>query len=189
MIITISGKPGAGKSTIGHLLAEKLKYKYYDIGQVRRKMAEDMGLTLHELNELGEKDHSTDTIPDRFAEDIGQKNQDAVVVGRTSFHFIPHSFKVFLDVHPEKAAHRIIKHNRKGEEYKGILHAIEKIRKRQDSDAKRFKEYYKLDVFDLSQYDYVIDTTDLTKEQVVDKIIKKANSIIKKKSDSFIKEH
>ena len=60
MKITISGTPGSGKSTIGKLVSKKLKLKYYDVGNMRRKMAKDMGLTIQEFNKLGEKKSFTD---------------------------------------------------------------------------------------------------------------------------------
>ena len=38
MIITISGLPGSGKSTIGKMLAKKLGYKFYSMGDLRGKI-------------------------------------------------------------------------------------------------------------------------------------------------------
>ena len=39
MIISISGFPGSGKSTIAKLLAEKLKWPRYYMGGLRREAA------------------------------------------------------------------------------------------------------------------------------------------------------
>ncbi len=43
MIITITGNPDSGKSTLGKKLAKKLGYKRYYIGQIRRDEAKKNG--------------------------------------------------------------------------------------------------------------------------------------------------
>ena len=42
----------------------------------------------------------------------------------------------------------------------------------------RFKKYYDVDFLDKKNYDLVIDTTDLTPEEIVDKILEKINAQI-----------
>ncbi|MBU4283542.1 MAG: cytidylate kinase family protein [Nanoarchaeota archaeon] len=173
MIITISGTIGSGKSSVGILVAKKLGFKYYCIGDLRREMAKKRGISIWELNKLGEEDPSTDLEPDKFAEEKGKKEDNFVMVGRTSFHFIPHSVKIFLDVAPEVGAKRIFNHQRNEEKYKDLKQAIKKANERHKSDDKRYKKYYNLDVFGMSNYDFVIDTTNLTIEQAAEKIIEK----------------
>ena len=46
MIITISGKPGSGKSTVAKEAAKKLKLKYYCIGDFQRKIARKKSISL-----------------------------------------------------------------------------------------------------------------------------------------------
>ena len=173
MIITISGAVGSGKSSVGVLVAKKLGFKYYCIGDLRRDMAKKRGISLAELNKLGEKDSSTDLEPDKFAEEKGKKEDNFVMVGRTSFYFIPKSVKIFLDVDLKIGAERVLNHSRNDEKYKNLNEAIEKIRMRLESDGVRYRKYYNLDIFDKKNYDYVIDTTNLTIKDVVDKIIEK----------------
>lgn len=173
MIITISGTIGSGKSSVGILVAKKLGFKYYCIGDLRREMAKKRGISIWELNKLGEKDPSTDLEPDKFAEEKGRTENNFVMVGRTSFHFIPKSIKIFLDVEPKIGAERVLNHNRNNEKYKNLDEAIEKIRIRRESDDARYRKYYNLNIFDKKNYDYVINTTNLTIKEVVDKIIEK----------------
>ena len=173
MIITISGTVGSGKSSVGILIAKKLGFKYYCIGDLRREMAKKRGISLAELNKLGEKDPSTDTEPDKFAEEKGKTEDNFVMVGRTSFHFIPKSVKIFLYVDTKTGAERVLNHSRNDEKYKNLNEAIEKIRMRLESDDARYRKYYNLDVFDKKNYDYIIDTTNLTIKKVVDGIIEK----------------
>ena len=55
MKITLSGKAGSGKTTLAKRLAKKLDYKQYSIGDLRGKMDQERGLTIDELNKIGEK--------------------------------------------------------------------------------------------------------------------------------------
>ena len=96
MIITISGQAGSGKSTVASLVSKALHFKHYSIGDMRRKMAEERGLTLTQLNKLGETQDFTDREVDDFQRRIGQEEDDFAIDGRTSWYFIPHSIAIYL---------------------------------------------------------------------------------------------
>ena len=163
MIITINGLPGAGKSTLARYLAKKFKLKYYSIGQIRREIALKKGLTIDELNKLGEKDPSTDKPIDNFQKNLA--NEDNIIVdGRLSWHFIPKSIKIFLKVDMRKGAERIMKAKRKSERpYKSLNDAIKEIKQRIKSDKKRNKKYYNINnIYNIKNYDIIIDTTNLS---------------------------
>ncbi len=96
LIISISGKAGSGKSTVSRLLAKNLGFRHYSMGDLRRKMAAGRGMTLAELNSLGEKEGFTDREVDEYQKKLGIKETNFVIDGRTSFHFIPHSVKYTL---------------------------------------------------------------------------------------------
>lgn len=118
-IITIAGKPGSGKSTTGKLLAQRLGYTHTSTGDFMRTMAKERGMTLDELTKLSETDATIDTILDEHNVEIGQ-GTNIVIDSRLGFHFIPDSFKVFLDIDHRVAAERIFKnmhdnHHRKNE--------------------------------------------------------------------------
>ncbi len=176
MIITISGKPGTGKTTVARILADRLKWKEYDIGQIRREIAKKKGMTIHEYNKLGETDPSTDKEVDEYQRKLG-KTDNFVIQGRTSFLFIPHSLKIYLDVEDSVGAERIWKDykNSPKERNEGTYHSIEQvkqsIRERIASDKKRYRKYYNIDCYDTSHYDLVIDTTKKVPEETVDEII------------------
>ena len=173
MIITISGMPGSGKTTVAKLLAKKLRMKFYSIGDLRGRMAMERGLTLEQLNEIGMKEAWTDREADEYQKKLAEKENDFVIESRLGFHFIPHSIKIFLDVDMVTGARRIFKDQRPDERKKNTLEdAIVAIKKRTESDKKRYKKYYNIDFMDKSHYDMVIDTTRLAPEQVTEKIIK-----------------
>ncbi|HLD33742.1 MAG TPA: cytidylate kinase family protein [Candidatus Nanoarchaeia archaeon] len=177
MIISISGKPGAGKTTVANILAKKLHYKSYYMGGIRRELAKKHGMTLEEYNKFGESDPSTDKEVDEYQKKLGKTEDNFVIQGRTSFKFIPHSFKVYLDVDDAVAAERIwedIQQNpeQRNEASTSLADVKKNFKKRMLSDKKRYLKYYGFDCYDTKHYDVVINTTDKTPEEVVGEIIR-----------------
>ncbi len=171
MKIVISGMHGSGKDTIADLLAKKLKIKRYSVGAFRRKMAEERGITLAELNKIGEKEQFTDKEADDWQTKIGKNEDNFIIDGRISFHFIPDSIKIFLKVSPEEGARRIMNANREGEKMENIKQAIEMWNERMISDTARYKKYYNLNPFEEKYYDFVLDTTNLEIKEVFSKVM------------------
>ncbi|MCJ7816247.1 MAG: cytidylate kinase family protein [Candidatus Aenigmarchaeota archaeon] len=171
MIITIHGQAGSGKSSISKLLASRLKYRHYSIGDLRREIAKKHGITLAQLNRLGETEDWTDREPDKLQEELGKNQDDFVIDGRTCFHFIPHSFKVYLHAGLEVRARRVFRDERKAESFRSIKDAEKALVARERSDIHRYKKYYRLDITDMKHYDLVIDTTKLSKKQIVERIM------------------
>lgn len=166
MIITISGMPGSGKTSAAKLIAERLGMPFYSVGGLRGKMALDRGITIDELNKLGESDRSTDALADDYQRELGAKEDHFVIEGRLSWYFIPHSIKIFLTCDSAEAAHRIFLARRQASEGRGDepLYATEadaaaQISQRIASDVRRYQTHYGLDYQDPSHYDLVIDTT------------------------------
>jgi len=172
MIITISGQAGSGKSTAAKLLAKKLRMKHYSVGDLRRKMALERGMTLAQLNRLGEKEIFTDKEADDYQRELGRKEDNFVIDGRLSFHFIPHSVKIFLTADLKVRTKRVFSDERKTEKFHSLEEVEKALVEREKSDIKRYKKYYGINSFDTKYYDLVIDTTRLGPNQVVEKIIK-----------------
>ena len=183
MIITISGTPGSGKSTAAEMLAKKLKAERIYVGGIRRELAREKGMTLQELNVYAATHPETDVDVDKIAatkaRELEKKGAIVIVEGRTQFHFLPESIKIFMKVKPEEGAKRIWKdlQNKAAQEKRneGNISSFEAMKKRiyerEEEDAARYKKYYTLDHRDESQYDYIIDTTHLTPDETVKRII------------------
>ncbi len=171
MIITIGGQAGSGKSSVGELLAKKLGYKYWSMGDIRREMARKRGLTLREFNKLGEREDFTDKEVDEFQRGLGKKD-NLVINGRTSYYFIPDSVKVFLVADLDERARRVFRdRDRQNETFRDLEDVKEKIVERDESDERRYRRIYGIVVHDEKNYDYVVDTSNISVEQVVEKII------------------
>ncbi len=177
MIITISGTLGAGKSTIAEKLAKELNYKRYYIGQIRRDMAKKKGMTLEEYNIYGETHPETDKEVDDYQKKLGQTQDDFIIEGRTSWFLIPNSIKIYIKVSPEEGAKRIFKSlqgkNKRNEakNLKTVEDVLKNNQERMRSDDFRYKKYYKKDCFDESNFDLVIDSTNLTVDEVFNQIM------------------
>jgi cytidylate kinase len=169
MQITIGGTPGSGKSVIAKYLAEKFNLKYYSIGNIRRELAKKRGLTILEYNQL---DEDTDTEVDNFQKELS-KEEDIIVEGRLAFYFLPQSIKIFLDVSPEEAADRIFNDPRDSESsYLSKKELVIDIVKRKENDKERYKKLYGIDPYDKKNFDFVLDTTNLSLEEVKDQVLK-----------------
>ena len=174
MIIAISGKPGSGKSTVAKELAKRLGIKHYSTGDFMRKLAAERGMSLIELSKIAEKDFSIDDAIDSWLRKLAKQANDFVVDSRLAFHFISDAVKIYLDVDLDIAAKRIFSGPVRETETKKIekVEALkEELKQRMESERKRYMKYYGVDIDDKSNYDLVIDTSNISAEEVVEKII------------------
>lgn len=176
-IITISGDLGSGKTSVSKILIEKLGYKRFSVGDAWRRVAENEGVSILELNKRAEQDKSIDLKVDNEMVEVGKKMDNLVIDSRLAWHFIPHSFKVMLKVNPEEAARRILQDQERktSETFDDIKEAAISIINRRKSEVERFKIYYQVDIEDEKNFDIVIDTTAINPEQAALEIINAAN--------------
>ncbi len=169
-IITISGLPGAGTTTIAKLLEKKLGLKYVYSGDIFRKMAKKYNMSLEEFGNYCERHKEVDEQLDKYQLEILQKG-NAIVEGRIA-GWLAHrnhiaSTKVLLEADLETRAGRIVKRE------KGDFEKRKKeILKRENSEATRYKKYYNIDLDDTSIYDLVVNSSDKTPDEIVEIIIK-----------------
>ncbi len=176
-IITINGKPGSGKSSAASKVAEALEYARFSSGDFMRKMAVQRGISITELNILAEHDKQIDFDIDEEVRKTGEL-ENLVIDSRMAFHWIPNSFKVYLDLPPEIAKERImtsLKSDklRQASEHEANEEAVyEKMMARLASENKRYMDLYGVDNSDPAMYNLVIDTSRSNLEEVAEKIIK-----------------
>jgi len=175
MIITISGLPGSGKTTVGRIVAKKLGYRFLSMGDLRGEIAMKHGMTIDQLNEIGKKESWTDKEVDGMLAEKGRSEDNFVVDGWIAFHFIPQSFKVFLTGEERVRATRIFKDQRPDEERQKSVDVVIKMQKRRiaNTDA-RYRKWYGVSFQDMGHYDLVVDTTKISAKQVAEKILKEA---------------
>ena len=183
MIISFCGPAGSGKSTMAEMLARKLDWPRYYIGGIRRQKAAERGMTLAEYNKLGETSPETDIEVDEYQKKLGETEDNFIIEGRTSWHFIPHSLKIYIDVDELVGAERVFaslqEKNERNEdsELKTVADVLASHRKRKVSDTKRYKKYYNFDAHDRKNFDFIIDSSNQSKEESFDALY------------SFVKKH
>ena len=184
MRITIAGMPGSGKSTVSRFLEKKFGLKRYNMGELRRRMATERGMTVQELNKLGEKEAWTDKDVDDYQKNLA-KEDDFVIDGRLSWFFIPDSIKIFLKVDPKIGAERIFQEQRgeeRGEKKWKNAGEVERFNEeRLKSDVKRYESLYHINPYKLENYDIIIDTSGMTIEEM--------NRTVEKAISKFIEEN
>ncbi|HEY4494211.1 MAG TPA: AAA family ATPase [Candidatus Paceibacterota bacterium] len=171
-IITICGGLGSGKSSTSDLVAKELGYTRFSSGDLFRQVGLDLGLSVTELNKKAETESSIDFKVDEKLRELGNSNK-IVIDSRTAFHWIPASFKVYLDLPHEIAKHRVLNNlkenalRKESEKSSNIEEVYEDMQRRFDSEQKRFWDLYKINNRDLTQFDLVVDTNKNNLEEVV----------------------
>lgn len=173
MKITIAGEAGSGKGELKNNLSKILNYETWSIGDIRGEIAKKHGLTIDELNKIGETEDWTDREGDNFQKYELSKKQHAIIEGRLSWYFISESYKVFLDIEPREGARRIFYDQREDEkQMNSIAEMMGYIENRRMSDIKRYGKYYGVNPYKKEHYDLVIDTTNKIPEQTLREFLK-----------------
>lgn len=174
-IITIAGKPGSGKSTTAKKLASELNYTHFSSGDFFRQVGLDKNLNLMEVSKLAEKDKSIDELVDQKVREMGEK-ENIIVESRLAFHWIPNSFKIYLDLDTETCAKRMFDDLEKNpsrkasEDFDSVEQMKNALLERFESEKKRYMEMYGVNPQNLSQYDLVINTGKNSVEEVCELI-------------------
>lgn len=175
MNITVTGNLGSGKSTVCKEL-EARGFKYISTGDIFRNIAMEQGLSVVELNqrvneETAQGKHDIDDMIDKRSEQLGLEYSNAVFDSRMAWNFVKESFKVFLTVDIDEAAKRVLEAGRASEQYSSIQECCDSLLKRQLLEQERFKELYKVDYYDMSNFNLIIETTSASPKVIADKIL------------------
>lgn len=177
-IITISGLPGSGKSSTANKVAEALNYKRFSTGDLMRKIGLSMNMSLNEVSKVAENDNGE---IDKRIDDENRKLREEnkfVIDSRLAFHFIPESFKVFLDLPLEISKERIMSNlklnalRQQSEKAENLEEVYKNIQERLASEKKRYKELYDIDYTKKENFNLVIDTNKHNLQEVVEIILK-----------------
>ncbi len=164
-IITLSGKPGSGKSSTADRVAELLQYTRYSAGDLVRTQIRKKKISLDDFNTMALEDHALDHAIDEELRNL-RDQKDIVIDSRLGFYWIPESFKVYLDLDMDVATARIFKdavNNELRESADGhnssLLEVQKLVHARLANEIHRFKTLYGINPYSNSNFDLVINTS------------------------------
>jgi predicted cytidylate kinase len=168
-IITISGTPGSGKSTIGILLKEKTGLDYIYSGQIFRELAKKYRMSLEEFGIYCEINENIDKELDEKQLIILKKGNvilEGRLAGWIAYKNKIKSFKIMIDADFKTRLKRIIK--RENGDYSKRR---DELLKREKSEELRYRKYYDIDIKDTSIYDLIIDSSNKNPNKIIEIII------------------
>jgi CMP/dCMP kinase len=168
-VVTISGLPGTGKSTVAQLLHKRLGLRYVYSGEIFRSLAKKHGMSLECFGSFCEEHPEIDRELDDYQIQV-LKQGNVLLEGRiagflAAKHQVP-AVKVLLTADLETRVGRIIKR-----EQGDYTQRRQEIITREACEAARYKKFYGIDVNDTSIYDIIVDTVHLSPEEIVERIV------------------
>lgn len=153
MIITLSGQPGSGKTSVAKELCAKYGFVLISAGEQFRKLAAERNMSLEEFGAMCESDPSIDVDIDKRQKELSTMYPMALVEGRLAGRTINADMKIWLKTPIEVRAQRVAKR-----ENISFERALDETRNREICEITRYKKHYNIDLYDLSFYDVIIDT-------------------------------
>lgn len=165
--IAICGHCFVGKTTTGKKLAENLGYNFFSIGNYSRQ---------NDLFNYFSSSHKLNDYIHRLVHELLSYPENMVIEGRTihmsmlSSGYCKNKYLSFLlTADLETQAKRYLKRNNST----SLQEAKNKAAKRNKNLNYHLQQYYGQEVFKENLFDYSIDTTCLTVEDVIDSMINK----------------
>ena len=169
--IAISGKSGCGNTTVSRLVADALELTF--INFTFRSLAQEKGLSLKEILALAAKDDFWDREVDTRQVELARESGGCVLGSRLAIWMLPEAdLKVFLTAASETRARRI--QSREGGDLADIA---EFTAARDKQDRERYLRIYQIDNDNYSLADLVIDTDNISPQEITERII----AVIKQK--------
>lgn len=168
--ITITGDPGSGKSTFAKSVADMTGYRLITTGNIFRKLADERGVSITQLNQMAEMQKELDAQVDDYLKALNETHDTLVLDSRMAWHFVKDTYKVRLTVDPEVAVKRIFSDDdvlRGQERFQSLDEAMREVEKRKQSEIKRYFSLYGVNIGDDANFDLVINTSYTSKQETL----------------------
>ena len=174
MLVTLSGLPGSGTSTVARKVAAELGVEHLDGGTVFRTVAAEQGMSLAAYAALAEHDENIDRALDDRLTERAQRG-DVLLESRLSGWLATRAelpaLRVWIACDEVERARRV-----GGRDGHDADEALAHNQQRERSERARYLGYYDIDLTDLSIYDLVLDSTDVGPEELVAAVVTAAHA-------------
>ncbi len=172
--IVISGPPAVGKTTVAKGLAEEFKFQYLSGGDVLKEMANEHGFdskgddwwdTKEGLKFLNQREENSEFDKKLDAKLMALFNQGGMVITSYTLPWlVKNGIKIWLEGSHESSTKRMQTRDNMSPE-----NAYEITKERFDKNRALYKKLYDFDFGeDTSVFDLIINTDNLTAQQVID---------------------
>ena len=172
-IISIAGELASGKGVISKAIIEKLNYGIYRNGEYFRKLAKEHNMDVTSFNKYVKNHPEIDLAIEKSASEYAKSHDNFVIDARLGWYAVPESFKVYLTVDINEAARRAFydENRKETEKFETIEEQKQDLIERYKLENERYWNLYHVRKEDLSNYDFVLDTTEGGPKKLADKII------------------
>jgi len=174
VLVTISGLPGSGTTTLARQVSTRLGLDHVDGGQVFRALAAEQGYDVHDFGLVAEADPAIDVELDRRLARRGAEG-DLVLESRLAGWIATNeglrAVRVWVHCDDEERARRVAKR-----EVSTQPAALIENRAREVSEAQRYRAYYGIDISDMAPYDLVLDSTFAVPGVLADQVVAAASA-------------
>lgn len=180
-IISLGGELASGKGTTSRVLMKRLNYGIYRNGDYFRELAKNMNMDVTTFNIYVENHPEIDRQIENSAAEYAKTHDNFIIDARLGWYAVPESFKVYLKVNLDVAARRAFfdEARKDSEKFNTLEEQKADIQKRYKLENERYWQLYQVRKEDESNYDLVIDTTELTGEETADIIEKEYKKWLK----------
>ena len=173
-IISLSGELASGKGAVSEVLMKQLNYTIYRNGDYFRQLGKEMGMDVTSFNVYVENHPEIDRRIEYSATEYAKTHDNFIIDARLGWYAVPESFKVYLKVDINEAARRAFydQKRKSSEMFATLEEQKEDMEKRYQLENERYYKLYNVRKEDESNYDIVIDTTNMSPQEVADIIVR-----------------
>lgn len=175
MLITISGLPGSGTTTVSRLVADELGLELLAGGEVFRQMASGAGMTLAEFGVHAQGHPEIDReLDDRLEARAAEGGCviESRLAGWLATRAGLQAVRVWVDCDDQVRAARVA-----GREGTSLARALIDNAERSDLERARYQAVYRVDLDDRSTYDLVLDSTRESPEALSSAIAQRTRAV------------
>ncbi|MGQ0535653.1 MAG: (d)CMP kinase [Methanobacteriota archaeon] len=172
MLVTITGPPGAGTTTVCKMLEKKLGVPHVYAGQIFREAANARGMSLEEFSRYAEQHHEVDKELDGRLVEVARTGKvvlEGRLAGWMAFRTKLPSYRVYIRADDKVRAERVAHRDRIA-----VSQALQLNKAREESEAKRYREIYGIDIADMGVYDLVLDSTNMPAAKIAARVEREA---------------